>query len=160
MTHRTRCRERRKAMDKQKYEREIDEILSKYYEESGRNPNPRDDRQVGGVRPANRGGAPKPSFSLPNWRRISAGQYMIAAFALAIIAAFFVRAQPFSTILIIGAVVLFLMPIVLYYVTGSSTGGWSPREQKRWRGQVIDFNTRRDITNDPFEGIKRWFRRR
>jgi hypothetical protein len=148
-------------MDKQKYEREIEEILAKYDQETGRDrTKPKEDRQVGNIRPATPGRGSGPSLSLPNWRRISAGQYMGAALLLAMVAAFIIRTPPLSTILIIVAVALFIMPIVLYYTTGTSRGGWSSGEQKRWRGQVIDFNTRRDITDDPFEGIKRWFRRR
>jgi len=79
---------------------------------------------------------------------------------VAFLAAF---ARPFptlATLLVIISVSLFFIPIVLYWQTGTTSGGWSANEQKRWRGQVIDFNTRREITGDPLEGIKRWFRRR
>ena len=65
-----------------------------------------------------------------------------------------------STVLVILAIILFLLPIVLYRNTGTTTGGYSPHEEKRWRGQVIDFNTRRQVQNDPLAGIKRWLRRR
>jgi hypothetical protein len=63
-------------------------------------------------------------------------------------------------VLIILAVILFLLPIFLYRSTGTTSGGYSPHEEKRWRGQVIDFNTRREVTSDPLAGIKRWLRRR
>ena len=33
-------------------------------------------------------------------------------------------------------------------------------EEKRWRGQVIDINTRREVGDDPLASIKRWFKRR
>jgi hypothetical protein len=153
-------------MEKQKYEREIEEILAKYDQESGRKErSERPTRPVGSYPPPpNRGGSPPkqvPSSSNFNWRRVSAGQYMLAAFGLAFLAVFLSRFSTLlSSLLVILAVVLFLIPIFLYWSGGTTNGGYSPNEQKRWRGQVIDFNTRRDITNDPFEGIKRWFRRR
>ena len=158
-------REQGRAMEKQKYEREIEEILAKYDQESGRKERAeRPTRPVSNYPPpGNRGFSPPkrvPSTNW-NWRRMSAGQYMAAAFGLAFLAVFLSRFSTFlSSVLVIVAVVLFLIPIFLYWSGGTTSGGYSPHEQKRWRGQVIDFNTRRDITNDPFEGIKRWFRRK
>ncbi len=155
-------------MSKSRYEREIEEILSKYDEESGRaqrttqqqrprpelrwNPPPTQTRSYGRRR----------QFNMPNWKRFSAGQYMLAAFGMAILSVLLSRAlpAPVTTAMLIAAVVLFVVPIVLYYKSGTSSGGWSPREEKRWRGQVIDFNTRKDVTNDPLAGVKRWLRRR
>lgn len=151
-------------MDKQKYEREIEEILEKYEKDSGRKSKvEKADSQVGGIRPGP--GAPvRKAPVVPggwNWRRVSSGQYMAAAFAAALLAVL-VRGlfPPLATLLVIAAVVLFLLPIFLYRSTGTSSGGWSSNEQKRWRGQVIDFSTRRNITNDPLENIRRWLRRR
>ena len=101
---------------------------------------------------------------MPNLKRFSAGQYMLAAFGMAMLAVLLsepLQLHPMiSTAMLIAAVVLFVIPIVLYYKSSTTSGGWSPREEKRWRGQVIDFNTRRDVTNDPLAGVKRWLRRR
>jgi hypothetical protein len=148
-------------MDKQKYEREIEEILEKYEKESGRKT--RTEGQIGTIRPAPTAPVRRPpqAPSNINWRRLSSGQYMAAAFAVALLAVLVGSiSQVLATILVIVSVVLFLLPVVLYRSTGNTSGGWSAREQKRWRGQVIDINTRRDISNDPIEGIKRWFRKR
>jgi hypothetical protein len=152
-------------MSKQRYEREIEEILAKYYEESERKErNPREERPVGGYRiypPPTRPRPPQTPFTLPSWKRRSAGQYMLMAFGVALLAMIVSNfSSLLASVLVILAVVLFLVPILLYYTTGTASGGWSSREEKRWRGQVIDFNTRRDITNDPLAGIKRWLRRR
>lgn len=148
-------------MDKQKYEREIEEILEKYEKESGRKT--RTEGQIGTIRPSP--SAPvRRAPQVPsnwNWRRLSSGQYMLAAFAVALLAVLVGSiSQVLATILVIVSVVLFLLPVVLYRSTGNTSGGWSAREQKRWRGQPIDINTRRPINDDPIEGIKRWFRRR
>ncbi len=147
-------------MSKQRYEKEIEDILSKFDQETGRTEKPpREDRQVGAFRPVSTSRS-KPSFSF-NWKRMSAGQYMLAAFGVALLAVFIRSAvPPLASLLVILAVVLFLVPILLYHSTGTTTGGWSTREEKRWRGQVIDFNTRRDVTNGPLATIKRWWKRR
>jgi phosphotransferase system glucose/maltose/N-acetylglucosamine-specific IIC component len=100
-------------------------------------------------------------FTMPNWKRLSAGQYILMAFGSAIMAVLLRGLwEPLTFLFIILAAVLFLVPILLYANTGTSAGGYSPTEQKRWRGQVIDINTRRDLTNDPLAGIKRWFKKR
>jgi hypothetical protein len=67
-----------------------------------------------------------------------------------------------ATLFIILAVVLFIVPILLYVQSGTTSGGWSPTtEEKRWRGQVINMHDRtRHNPDDPLEGIKRFFRRR
>lgn len=160
-------------MSKTRVEREIEEILSKYDEEKGKAP-AREQREVRPVvefRPGRpippRVGRPysksQGGFTPPDWKRLSSGQYMLAAFGVAALA---VVISPFtsflSTILIILAVVLFIVPILLYRNTGTTSGGWSPTgEEKRWRGQVINMHdrTRRD-PNDPLDGVKRFFRRR
>jgi len=157
--------------EKQKYEREIEEILSKYdfetdrKEKSERSNRPQDGgpRSPGGPFVLSRGYTRR-NWSLPglpkNWKRLGSGQYIAAAFVAAFAAVMVHNvSQLLANVLIIAAVVLFFLPIVLFRSTGTTTGGWSSSEQQRWRGQVIDFNTRRDITNDPLAGIKRWFRR-
>ncbi|HYP40871.1 MAG TPA: hypothetical protein VEX13_10970 [Chloroflexia bacterium] len=154
-------------MGKQRYEREIEEILSKYEQEKAqRDKQPRPEKpppidfRAGGQHsrlPSKSPGTP----NMPNWKRLSSGQYMLASFGVVLLALLVSRfALPLAQILVIVAVVLFLVPILLYRTTGTSSGGYSPREEKRWRGQVIDFNTRRNVTDDPFEKIKRWFQRR
>ena len=159
------------VMDKKRYEKEIEEILAKYDQDSGRKERPKQDAPsgssgsggggMGGFRPPvpGRGNTPRRSkltFSA-NLRNISAGQYMVAAFALAILAIFVRAFSPgMAGLMVILAAGLFLVPLLLHR---SPTGG-APQQEKRWRGQVIDFSTRRDITNDPFAAIKRWFRRR
>lgn len=151
-------------MGKQRYEREIEEILSKYEQEKAqRDKQPRPEKpppidfRAGGQHSR----VPGKSPGMPNWKRLSSGQYMIASFGVVLLALLVSRfALPLAQILVIVAVVLFLVPILLYRTTGTSSGGYSPREEKRWRGQVIDFNTRREVTNDPFERIKRWLMKR
>jgi hypothetical protein len=150
-------------MSKQRYEKEIEEILSKYDQESGRkDKRPTDTRPVRDIRySAPSRGTPKAPYTMPNWKRLSAGQYIMAAFGVALLAIVVRSVSPaLASIMVILAAVLFLVPIFVYRSTGTTTGGWSAHEEKRWRGQVIDFNTRRDVTNDPLAGIKRWFRRR
>jgi hypothetical protein len=158
--------------EKQKYEREIEEILSKYDMETDRKekterPGPRKPldsgpRLPGGPFVPGRGYAPRRTWALPkNWKRFSSGQFIAAAFASAFLAVMVHNfSQLLADLLVLLAVVLFFLPIVLYRSTGTTTGGWSATEQKRWRGQVIDINTRRDITNDPLAAIKRLFKRR
>ena len=161
-------------MGKQKYEQEIEEILSKYYDEAEhpkKKPPEERPRQFtqpprwpNGSAGTRTQGTPsfRPGTPMPNWKRFSSGQYMLAAFGLAMAAIFLSRFLPglVVNLMVILAVVLFLIPIVLYHRSGTSSGGWSPREEKRWRGQVIDYKTRRNISDDPLEGIKRWFRRK
>jgi hypothetical protein len=153
-------------MDKQKYEREIEEILAKYDKESDRKPRAdRPARPAGNYPPSVPGryarSTPNRQLIPSSWKRASSGQYMAAAFGVAFLAVFVQRFLPLLAFLLaILAVVLFFVPIALYRSTGTTSGGWGPTEQKRWRGQVIDFNTRRDITDDPLAGIKRWLRRR
>ena len=153
-------------MGKSRYEQEIDEILSKYDEEKGRSARPPQSKPPREFRPA----PPlpprrslTPPRSMPDMKRLSSGQYMLAAFGMAILA-IIVRGlgvpPTIVTIMVILSAVLFLVPILLNYTRGSSGGGAFPREEKRWRGQVIDINTRRNVTDDPFGGIKRWLRRR
>ena len=82
---------------------------------------------------------------------------MIAAFALAILAIFVRTINPgVAGLMVLLAAGLFLVPLLLH----RTPGGGSPQGEKRWRGQVIDFSTRRDITNDPFAAIRRWFKRK
>jgi hypothetical protein len=160
-------------MSKSRVEREIEEILSKYEQEKGQSAAKaqREDRQVVEFRPSRplpprastRYTRPSGGFSMPDLKRLSAGQYMLAAFgvaALAVIISPWIPVLP--TLLIILAVVLFIAPILLYHNTGTTSGGWSPtHEEKRWRGQVINMHDRsRRDPNDPLDGIKRLFRRR
>jgi hypothetical protein len=156
-------------MSKQRYEQEIEEILRKYDEQTGRKdrptgkppveltPAPPQDYHYRAPQQA----PPKSRFSMPNWKRISAGQYLLLAFAAALLAVLLKDVFPVVTFaLIIISAALFLVPIILYRSTGTTSGGYSPTEQKRWRGQIIDFNSRRNFTGDPFDGIKRWFKRK
>jgi len=151
-------------MDKKRYEKEIEEILAKYDEEKGRKERPRSETPppaTGSIRsslpPARPNSSRKQSSLSSNLKNISAGQYMLAAFGLAILAIFVRAFSPgLAGIMVILAVALFLVPIFLH----RGPSGGAPQEQKHWRGQVIDFSTRRDITNDPFAAIKRWFRRK
>ncbi len=153
-------------MNKQRYEKEIEEILSKYEEESA----PREKRQQREIpqyrdfrpsAPPRVSQVPKAPVRMPNWKRFSSGQYIAAAFGVALLAVLVRQSSiTLASILVIASVVLFLVPIVIYRSTGSTSGGWSTREEKRWRGQVIDFNSRRNVTDDPLAGIKRWLRRR
>jgi hypothetical protein len=156
-------------MEKPKYEREIEEILEKYEKtKATKGPTQTEDRQVGGIRPS--GFAPpspqrmrtpqRPSTSF-NWRRLTAGQLIGAAIAVAILAVLVHNVSGLlSNVLVIAAVVLFLLPIFTYRSTGTTSGGWSSGEEKRWRGQPIDINTRRPVGDDPLAGIRRWFRKR
>lgn len=152
-------------MDKKRYEKEIEEILAKYDQESGRKDKPKPDAPTGGpfggLRPAVPGRSNTPRRNRPSFtsslKHISAGQYMIAAFALAILAIFVRAFSPgLAGLMVIAAAALFLIPLLLH----RTPGGGSPQPEKRWRGQVIDFTTRREVTNDPFAAIKRWFRRK
>jgi hypothetical protein len=151
------------AMSKQRYEKEIEEILSKYDQEKGRTERkPSDTKPIRDFRSGAPGrGTPRNSLNMPNWKRLSAGQYIAAAFGVALLAILVRSVAPLlASIMVLLAVVLFLVPIVVYRSTGTTSGGWSANEEKRWRGQVIDFSTRRDVTNDPLASIKRWFKRR
>jgi len=155
-------------MSKQRYEQEIEDILKKYDERTGHTDRPTGKPPVELTPPPAdyHYRSPKPvpqksGFSLPNWKRISSGHYIMLAFAVALVAVLLRNVSDVLTfILILLSVALFLIPIVLYNRTGTTSGGYSPTEEKRWRGQVIDFNTRRNVTNDPLDGIKRWFRRK
>lgn len=153
-------------MSKQRYEKEIEEILSKYDADSGRAEKKPEEKKlprdfgVYSKRPAPRSQPSVPSVQ--NWKRFGAGQYIVAAFGVALLAILVRRVTPdfVPLVLVIVSALLFLAPIALYRSTGTTTGGWSAREEKRWRGQVIDFNTRRNVTDDPFANIKRWLKRR
>ena len=154
-------------MDKNRYEQEIEEILSKYEEEKGPSRRPPEGRPPREFRPTSSPLPPRrsliPPRSVPDLKRMSSGQYMLAAFGVAILAIILSRMGVPSvivTMLIIMSAILFLVPILLNYTRGSAGGSAFPREEKRWRGQVIDMNTRRNVTDDPLEGIKRWLRRR
>ena len=155
-------------MGKNRYEQEIEEILSKYEEEKGTPRRPPEARSPREFRPTQPPLSPRkgltPPRSGPDLKRMSAGQYMLAAFGMAILA---IILRPLGippviiSMMIILSAILFLVPILLHYTRGGSGGGGAfPREEKRWRGQVIDINTRRNVTDDPLESIKRWLRRR
>lgn len=153
---------RRYENDKQKYEREIEEILEKFEKDPERKKKVEDGNgRLASFRPSHSSPSRKGPILPTNWRRASAGQYIAAAFVVALLAVIVRGFSPLlASILVIVSVVLFLVPIFLYRSTGTTSGGWSTQEEKRWRGQVIDFNTRRDITDDPLAAIKRWFKRR
>lgn len=168
-------------MSKQKYEQEIEEILQKYDEEKGKkekgseagspegratsNPSPRPpiDFRAAQARRSTYSRPPQGSgFSMPNWKRLSAAQYIGLAIGAAVLAVLVGRAIPIITgMLVIASAVLFFIPFVLYRSTGTTSGGYSPTEEKRWRGQPIDYTPRHDNDDgDPLAGVKRWFRKR
>lgn len=168
-------------MSKQKYEQEIEDILRKYDEEKGKrekgsaaesseagqatNSSPRppiDFRAAQARRPSYSRAPQKNGFTMPNWKRLSAAQYIGLAIAAAVLAVFIRGVPIISGALVLAAVVLFFIPFVLYKNTGTTSGGYSPTEEKRWRGQPIDYNPRKNSNDDddPLAGIKRWFRRR
>ncbi len=154
-------------MSKNRYEQEIEDILSKYEEEKGPSGGTPQGRPPREFRPTQPPLSPRrnliPPRSVPDLKRMSAGQYMLAAFGVAILA---IILRPMGvppviiSMMIILSAILFLVPILLHYTRSSGGGGAFPREEKRWRGQVIDINTRRNVTDDPLESIKRWLRRR
>src|SRR5437762_12582071 len=103
--------------DKQKYEREIEEILAKYDKEreQKKRPEERDTRSPSYSQGKSSPGSTGPSIpGLPkDWRRVSAGQYIAAAFAVALLAVFLRGVSgTLSFILVILSVALFLMPII------------------------------------------------
>jgi len=155
-------------MSKQRYEQEIEDILRKYDERTGHTDRPTGKPPVELTPPPAdyRYRVPRPApqksgFSVPNWKRISSGQYILLAFAVALLAVLLRNvSEALTFILILLSAALFLIPIFLYNRTGTTSGGYSPSEEKRWRGQVIDINTRKSVNDDPFDGIKRWFRRK
>ncbi|MEP6776102.1 MAG: hypothetical protein ABJA50_10955 [Chloroflexota bacterium] len=170
-------------MSKQKYEQEIEEILKKYEEEKSRKepgapsagPEAPGSRTSGPRAPIDfraaqaRRTSPPPRTSpkgpsMPNWKRLSSGQYIAMAVGAAVLAVVIGRSVPVvAGVLVILSAILFCVPFVLYRNTGTTSGGYSPTEQKRWRGQPIDQSPRYDITpnnSDPLAAIKRWFRKR
>jgi hypothetical protein len=170
-------------MSKQKYEQEIEEILKKYDDEKGRKepgaPSehtdasgsrtptsraPIDFRAAQARRPVHPPRTSQKSSTMPNWKRLSAGQYIALAVGAAILAVLVGKSIPIiGGVLVILSAVLFCVPFVLYRSTGTTSGGYSPTEEKRWRGQPIDYSPRHDITpadDDPLAAIKRWFRKR
>jgi hypothetical protein len=168
-------------MSKQKYEQEIEDILRKYDEEKGKrekpvapgastgtptgSPTPRtpidfraaQDRRAQYTRPSQKSG-----FTLPNWKRLSAAQYIAMAIGVAVLAVITGRVFPIVTgILVILSAILFFMPFLLYRNTGTTSGGYTPTEEKRWRGQKIDYSPGgNNKDDDPLAGIKNWFRRK
>jgi hypothetical protein len=165
-------------MSKQKYEQEIEEILKKYEEEKSRKEpgapsnrpevpgsrTPIDFRAAQARRTANPPRTSPKGPSMPNWKRLSSGQYIAMAVAAAVLAVVIGRSIPIvAGVLVILSAILFCVPFVLYRNTGTTSGGYSPTEQKRWRGQPIDYSPRHDVTpnnSDPLAAIKRWFRKR
>ncbi len=167
-------------MSKQKYEQEIEEILKKYDEEKGKrernsadagspgdrvsNPKPRppidfraaQSRRTTYSRPPQKSGP-----SMPNWKRLSAGQYIAMAIGAAVLAVLVGRSIPILTgVLVILSAILFFIPFVLYRSTGTTSGGYSPTEEKRWRGQPIDYRPNQNDDDDPLAGVKRWLKKR
>ena len=170
-------------MSKQKYEQEIEEILKKYEEEKsrkepgapsvgpeapgGRTPAPRAPIDFRAAQARRTSYPPRTSPkgpSMPNWKRLSSGQYIAMAVGAAVLAVVVGRSIPIAAgVLVILSAILFCVPFVLYRNTGTTSGGYSPTEEKRWRGQPIDYSPRHDVTpndSDPLAAIKRWFRKR
>src|SRR5687767_15112961 len=77
-------------MGKNRYEQEIEEILSKYEEEKGPIRRPPEGRPPREFRPAQPPLPPRknltPPRSMPDFKRLSSGQYMLAAFGVALLA--------------------------------------------------------------------------
>lgn len=161
-------------MSKQKYEQEIEDILRKYDEEKGKSGRSTGE-QTGNTTPVQR--APidfraaqarrtsyprtpqRGGFTLPDWKRLSAAQYIGLAVGAAVLAVLIGRSIPIITgVLVILSAILFFVPFVLYRNSGSSPGGGSSTEQKRWRGQPIDYSPRRDDDDD--DKGSSWSRRR
>lgn len=168
-------------MSKQRYEQEIEDILRKYDEEKGKRekpagssdtPNspagnvprtPIDFRAAQNRRAQYQRQSRKSGFTMPDWKRLSAAQYIGMAVAAAVLAVIVGKAIPVLTsVLVILSAILFFVPFVLYRNTGTTSGGYSPNEERRWRGQKIDYTPldggRND--NDPLAGIKNWFRKK
>src|SRR5439155_21554619 len=115
------------GMSKQRYEQEIEDILKKYDEKTGHtdrptgkppvelSPPPPDFR----YRPS-KPAPQKSGFTLPNWKRISSGQYLMLAFGVALLAVLLRSvSEALTFILSVLSEALFLLPIVLYIRTGT-----------------------------------------
>jgi hypothetical protein len=110
-------------------EREIEDILKKIDDLPAKGRKPRQVRRV------NRG----PVSNAQGWlgrslARVSLNQVMAWALVV-IIAAFFLRALPFATWLMIGALIV-LATAFIFSLRGG--GGGSRGPEKRWRGEVLD----------------------
>src|SRR4051794_19227272 len=96
-------------MSKQRYEQEIEEILKKYDEQTGRKDRPT------GKPPVELTSVPPPSYrysapkqapqksgvNLPNWKRISSGQYLMLAFAAGLLAVLLHNVSSLLTLVLI-----------------------------------------------------------
>src|SRR5437879_1836050 len=92
--------------EKQKYEREIEEILSKYDMETDRKEKPRLPAIPPGGFQTRKPYASGRSWSLPkNWRRFGSGQYIAAAFVAAFLAVLVRGVSPVLTSLLIIAAI-------------------------------------------------------
>lgn len=119
-------------------EREIEDILNKlddFVPEKGQQPIPFKPRPK-----------PSPMSRTQGWfgqrlARVSLNQIMLYAL-IAVLAAFFLRALPFASWVMIGALIVLATAFVMSMRQGGRGGskrlGSSPSTQKRWRGQPID----------------------
>src|SRR5438045_9453832 len=110
--------------EKQRYEREIEEILSKYDLENERKEKPRlPTIPPGGFQ--SRKASPSSKSPLPrNWRRISSGQFIAAAFAVAFLAVLVRSISPLVASLLVLAVVVYLFLVLVFFeLTVHTRGG-------------------------------------
>ncbi len=141
-------------MSKQRYEREIEEILRKAEEQgwagkSGGNANP----------PSSSPHPPRPPRAPRSGFRVTPG----FIFGLSVVFGVLVFAlrpiSPLWSALLAPLAVLFFLGAIFYYYTTNASAGSKPGE-KRWRGQPIEINN----PNDPLAGLKRtlnrWFGRK
>jgi hypothetical protein len=109
-------------------EREIEDILKKIDDLPAKGGKPRQVRRV------NRG----PVSNAQGWlsrslARVSLNQVMAWSLVI-IIAAFFLRALPFASWLMIGALIV----LATAFILSLHSGGGSRSPEKRWRGEVLD----------------------
>lgn len=119
-------------------EREIEDILNKlddFVPEKGQQPIPFRPRQKKANNPSRGQG-----WAGQKLARISLNQVMLYAL-IAVLAAFFLRALPFASWVMIGALIVLATAFVMSMRQGGRGGSTrlgSGPAQKRWRGQPID----------------------
>jgi hypothetical protein len=109
-------------------EREIEDILKKIDDLPAKGHKPRQVRRVGRGTVSNAQGWLSRSLA-----RVSLNQVMAWSLVL-IIAAFFLRALPFASWLMIGALIV----LATAFILSLRGGGGSRAPEKRWRGEVLD----------------------